>query len=103
MNLDIDRRLANILREGAPPRSDPMFRVRVLQRLEQKGFKRRLYSLAIAACGATGVTVATFSADSAATGVALLCAAVAVSSFAHAPIVGYAWRRLAGGTSRGAS
>ncbi len=103
MKSDIDRRVANILREGAPPRSDPMFRVRVLQRLELRRFKRRLYSLAIAACGATGVTVATLSANAEATGVALLCAVVAVATFAHAPIVGYAWRRLVAGRGRGAS
>jgi hypothetical protein len=104
MTVSPDPRLVAILRDGAPPRSDPMFRVRVLQRLERKRFRRRLYALGVLACGATGTALAIFGAEAEVTGVVLFCAAAAVSIFAHAPVVGYFWRRFtAHGVARRAS
>jgi len=38
-----DHRIVEVLRHAAPPVRDPAFRLRVLERREQRQFKRRLY------------------------------------------------------------
>ena len=92
---DIDRQLAVILREGAPPRRDPLFRVRVLQRLERRRFRRRLYVLGIAACGAVAIAGLGAGGDvTASVGVVLFCAVAAIACLVHAPVVAHFWRRL---------
>lgn len=93
--MDLDQRLAAFLREGAPPRSDPLFRVRVLQRLERRRFRRRLYTLGVAACGAVVMAGLGAGAEGAPrAGVVLFAAVAAISCLVHAPVVTYFWRRL---------
>jgi hypothetical protein len=38
-----DDRILELLRQSAPPARDPVFRLRVLERREQRQFQRRLY------------------------------------------------------------
>jgi hypothetical protein len=46
MSDDLDERIAALLNEGAPPKSDPVFRIRVLERRERQRFQRKSFSLA---------------------------------------------------------
>ena len=43
----LDERLAALLKEGAPPKSDPVFGIKVLERRERQRFQRKSISLAI--------------------------------------------------------
>jgi hypothetical protein len=45
MSEDRDDRIADLLREDAPPPRDPVFRLRVLERREQRRFQRRLFTM----------------------------------------------------------
>lgn len=38
-----DQRIVDLLRTATPPARDPIFRLRVLERREQRQFQRRLY------------------------------------------------------------
>jgi hypothetical protein len=38
-----DHRILELLQQAAPPPQDPVFRLRVLERREQRQFQRRLY------------------------------------------------------------
>jgi len=94
---EIDQRLAALLRAGAPPLHDPIFRLRVLERRERQRFQRRM-ALALVAGGAA-IVVAWYGyatrADSAhRIGVLLLYMIMAASAFMHAPVVAYFVRRF---------
>ena len=96
MTMDIDERIATILRANAPPRRDVRFRVAVLERLERQRFKRRLLVLAAAAVAVVTLVSIGYGARSNASdniGVLLLCAVLAVAGFRHAPILTYFVRR----------
>jgi hypothetical protein len=41
MTQDIDDRLGRLLRQGAPPERDPLFRIRLLERRERRRFRQR--------------------------------------------------------------
>ena len=43
MDKQQDPRIAELLQQAAPPARDPLFRVRVLERREQREFRHRLY------------------------------------------------------------
>ena len=45
MSEDRDDRIVELLRADAPPARDPVFRVSVLERREQRRFQRRLYTM----------------------------------------------------------
>jgi hypothetical protein len=45
MSEDQDFRITGLLKADAPPPRDPVFRVSVLERREQKRFQRRLYTM----------------------------------------------------------
>lgn len=45
MSEDRDDRIVQFLREAAPPARDPVFRLRVLERREQRQFQRRLFTM----------------------------------------------------------
>ncbi|HEY4365018.1 MAG TPA: hypothetical protein VGN17_28905 [Bryobacteraceae bacterium] len=45
MSDEKDLRIAGLLHQGAPPSRDPVFRVSVLERREQRRFQRRLYTM----------------------------------------------------------
>ena len=45
MSEDRDRRIGNLLRADAPPARDPVFRLRVLERREQRQFQRTLFTI----------------------------------------------------------
>lgn len=45
----LDKAIAELVREGAPAERDPLFRVRVLERLERVRYRRRLYAALAAA------------------------------------------------------
>jgi hypothetical protein len=45
MTQDLDAKLGRLLREGAPPERDPLFRIRVLERREQRRYQRRTVAL----------------------------------------------------------
>jgi hypothetical protein len=49
MTQDIDERLGQLLREDAPPERDPLFRIRLLERREQRRFRQRSLTLAVGA------------------------------------------------------
>ena len=94
--MDLDERIATVLRENAPPRRDPRFRVAILERLERQRFKRRLLLLAVAAIAVVTLVSIGYGARSNASdsiGVLLLCAALAVSAFRYAPVLTYFVRR----------
>jgi hypothetical protein len=95
--VDIDEQIAALLRQDIPPAHDPMFRLRVLERLEQRRFRRRLVTALIAAA----VLAATIWAGATARnefpermGVLLLCIALLLSCFMHAPVVFHFARKL---------
>jgi hypothetical protein len=46
MSDELDERIAALLNEGAPPKSDPVFRIKVLERRERQRFQRKSISLA---------------------------------------------------------
>jgi hypothetical protein len=58
MSEDRDDRIGQFLREQAPPARDPVFRLRVLERREQRQFQRR--SLTMLAAVLVIILVATF-------------------------------------------
>lgn len=45
MREDTDDRIVELLRADAPPAHDPLFRLKVLERREQRQFQRRLYTM----------------------------------------------------------
>ena len=45
MSEDRDDRIVEYLRQAAPPARDPVFRLRVLERREQRQFQRRLFTM----------------------------------------------------------
>jgi len=45
MSEERDERIVNLLRAGAPPERDPVFRLRVLERREQRQFQRQLFTM----------------------------------------------------------
>ncbi len=45
MSENPDARIAALLGENAPPSRDPVFRVRVMERREQRRFRQRLYTM----------------------------------------------------------
>ncbi|MBZ5578406.1 MAG: hypothetical protein LAP40_17725 [Acidobacteriia bacterium] len=45
MSEDRDNRLVELLRADAPPERDPVFRLKVLERREQRQFQRRLLTM----------------------------------------------------------
>jgi len=61
--MTVDERIAAALQHDAPPPRDPLFRVQLLERAEQRRFRRRTQQ-----CGAGGVTIAVVSAFTLAAG-----------------------------------
>lgn len=59
MTDDLDERLGRLLREDAPPERDPMFRIHVLERREQRRFRQRSLTL-VAGAVALGLFPAIF-------------------------------------------
>ena len=59
MTDDLDERLGRLLREGSPPERDPMFRIQVLERREQRRFRQRSLTL-LAGAVAVGLFPAVF-------------------------------------------
>ena len=47
MSDELDERIAALLNEGAPPKGDPVFRIKVLERRERQRFQRKSISLAV--------------------------------------------------------
>ena len=45
MTDEVDETLGRLLREGAPPERDPLFRISVLERRERQRFQRRTHKL----------------------------------------------------------
>ena len=45
MSEDRDQRIADLLRENAPPARDPVFRIKVLERRERGQFRRRSFTM----------------------------------------------------------
>jgi len=45
MTDDLDSKLGALLRAGAPPERDPLFRIRVLERRERERYRRRSRAL----------------------------------------------------------
>lgn len=45
MSEDRDDRMVEFLRQAAPPARDPVFRLRVLERREQRQFRRQLFTM----------------------------------------------------------
>ena len=45
MSEERDHRIEEFLRASAPPARDPVFRLKVLERREQRQFRRRLFSM----------------------------------------------------------
>lgn len=95
MSSDLDTRIAALLNEGAPPKSDPVFRIGVLERRERQRFRRKSISLAIAAAAVvasiagvrgSGASLAEVAA------VVMLCGALA-AWFVYAPLVTQVLRR----------
>jgi hypothetical protein len=91
----LDERIAALLNEGAPPKSDPVFRIRVLERRERQRFQRKSISLAIFAAaliasvwGARGAGASL--AEAAA--IVLLCVSLG-ALFVYAPVVTHVLRR----------
>jgi hypothetical protein len=91
----LDERLAALLNEGAPPKSDPVFRIGVLERRERQRFRRKSISLAVFAAAlvasvwaASGVGASL--AEAAA--LALLCISVG-ALVVYAPVVTHILRR----------
>jgi hypothetical protein len=102
MSMDIDARIAALLRHDAPARQDPMFRLRVLKRREQQRFQRKAVLLGLAALGvvaAVGIAYGARVVLMERLNVVLLCATLIGSGVWHAPVVAYFVRRL-GGTRR---
>ena len=58
MSEDQDQRIADLLREHAPPARDPVFRIKVRERREQRRFQRR--SLTLLAGGLSIILVSAF-------------------------------------------
>ena len=56
MKHDQDARLADLLREDTPPAHDPLFRLSVLERREQKRFRNRSFLLLAAALAFAAVS-----------------------------------------------
>ena len=95
MSIDLDERIAALLNESAPPQSDPIFRIQVLERRERQRFRRKSVSLAIAAAaliasvwGARGAGASIAEGAS----ILLLCAALG-AWFVYAPVVTHVLRR----------
>jgi len=94
--VDTDEKILAILRDDAPPRHDPMFRLRVLERIERKRFKHRLTMLVAVA----GVVVAAVWIGGGLRTVArqfdvvLLCVVLALSFFVHRPVLTHFMRKL---------
>jgi hypothetical protein len=82
MTPDLDERLGNLLREGAPPGRDPLFRIRVLERREREQYRLRSRLLFVGAATVALIHVLAFilSPNVIAAGLgALLCLAVIVA------------------------
>ena len=47
MSHETDPRIADLLRAEAPAPRDPLFRVRVLERREERRYRRRLYTMLV--------------------------------------------------------
>jgi hypothetical protein len=61
MSEDQDQRVADFLRENAPPSRDPLFRIKVLERRERGQFRRRSFTLL--AGGLSIILVSAFAID----------------------------------------
>jgi hypothetical protein len=95
--VDVDEKIFTILNHGAPPRHDPMFRLRVLERFERKQFQHRLIKLLLATAAVALIVLAYVGAStelSERTGELLLCLAIAISSLVHAPVVAHFGRKV---------
>ena len=100
MTQDQEERLGRLLREDAPPKRDPLFRLGVLERREHQRFQRRSLALLAAAASLALIFWIGFNAGAgllATLVVALFCAAVAVSYFLSMRGVTELWRRLRSG------
>ncbi|HET8712610.1 MAG TPA: hypothetical protein VFM23_02880 [Gemmatimonadales bacterium] len=53
----LDKAIAELLRKDAPAERDPLFRVRVLERLERVRYRRRLYAALAAAAVFTAIAL----------------------------------------------
>jgi hypothetical protein len=99
MTQDADQRIADLLREGAPPARDPMFRVAVLGRLERAKYRRRTLALlagalALAAVAVLGAGVG--GATREATVALLVGVALTITYFIVAPVVTRLFARFGG-------
>jgi hypothetical protein len=88
MTADVEAAIANLLRDGAPPERDPLFRVAVLECLERARFRRRrrvwlAVALTLAAVAAFGLMAGGGVRDAA--GVLLVGAALAAGYFVLLP------------------
>jgi hypothetical protein len=84
-----DERIAALLREGAPPKSDPVFRILLLERRERQRFKRKSMSLAIFAAAlvaSVGGAQSVGASLAEAAAIVLLCVSLA-ALFVYAPVV----------------
>ena len=59
MTQDIDERLGRLLRADAPPERDPLFRIRLLERREQRRFRQRSLTLLVGAAVLTVIPAIT--------------------------------------------
>jgi hypothetical protein len=57
MTQEVDEKLGTLLRAGAPPERDPLFRIRVLERRESDRFRQRSRGLIAGAVGAVLIHV----------------------------------------------
>jgi hypothetical protein len=94
--VDTDEKISAILRDDAPPRHDPTFRLRVLERIERKRFQHGIAKLFAAA---TVVVVALWIGAGVRTvahrfDVLLLCVVLALSFVAHGPVLTHFARKV---------
>jgi hypothetical protein len=97
MTQDQDARLANLLREDAPPAHDPLFRLSVLERREQKRFRNRSFLLLAAALAFAAISWIVINAGGQVfetAGVMLFGAILAVGHFLYAPALMQLLRRF---------
>jgi hypothetical protein len=97
MTIDVDKALANLLRDDAPAERDPLFRVAVLERLERARYRRRcgaLTALALALAAIAGVGLAAGDTMRDAAGALLVAAVLVTGYFVLLPAVAQMLGRL---------
>ena len=95
VSIDFDERIAALLSDGAPPQSDPIFRIKVLERRERQRFRRKSVSLAIASLALIASVWGTHGVGASlaeAAAIVLLCAALG-ALFVYGPVVMSSLRR----------